>query len=154
MPDMTALAPFEADVDPRRVPLDVEIVVPVYNEAAQLEERFTALRTSSILASRSGRWSRSWTTPAPTIPAGGPSARRPARGRGGPAPRGRAAGYALRAAWSTSDAPVVAYMDVDLSTVLKALLPLVAPLVSGHSDVAIGTRLAAGRTSSEVRSGS
>jgi putative flippase GtrA len=35
-------------------------------------------------------------------------------------------------------------MDVDLSTDLDALLPLVAPLVSGHSDVAIGTRLAAG----------
>ena len=37
-------------------------------------------------------------------------------------------------------------MDVDLSTDLDALLPLVAPLVSGHSDVAIGTRLAAGAT--------
>jgi hypothetical protein len=34
-------------------------------------------------------------------------------------------------------------MDVDLSTDLNALLPLVAPLISGHSDVAIGTRLAA-----------
>src|SRR5437588_301084 len=34
--------------------------------------------------------------------------------------------------------------DVDLSTDLNALLPLVAPLVSGHSDVAIGSRLAAG----------
>jgi hypothetical protein len=44
MRDMTALAPFEADVDPRRVPLDVEIVIPVYNEAAQLAERITALR--------------------------------------------------------------------------------------------------------------
>lgn len=53
-------------------------------------------------------------------------------------------GRALRAAWSASDADVVAYMDVDLSTDLSALLPLVAPLVSGHSDVAIGTRLASG----------
>jgi hypothetical protein len=35
-------------------------------------------------------------------------------------------------------------MDVDLSTDLAALLPLVAPLVSGHSDVAIGSRLAPG----------
>ena len=35
-------------------------------------------------------------------------------------------------------------MDVDLSTDLRALLPLVAPLLSGHSDLAIGTRLAAG----------
>ena len=53
-------------------------------------------------------------------------------------------GRALRAVWSVSKAPVVAYMDVDLSTDLDALLPLVAPLVTGHSDVAIGTRLAPG----------
>ena len=50
-------------------------------------------------------------------------------------------GRALRAVWSTSDATVLAYMDVDLSTDLAALLPLIAPLVSGHSDLAIGTRL-------------
>ena len=53
-------------------------------------------------------------------------------------------GRALRAAWSASDAQVVCYMDVDLSTDLRGLLPLVAPLLSGHSDVAIGTRLAHG----------
>ena len=53
-------------------------------------------------------------------------------------------GRALRAAWSGSPAPVLAYTDVDLSTGLTALLPLVAPLISGHSDLAIGTRLAAG----------
>src|SRR4051794_36306788 len=53
-------------------------------------------------------------------------------------------GRALRAAWSASDARVVGYMDVDLSTDLRARLPLVAPLLSGHSDVAIGTRLAHG----------
>src|SRR3954452_12763226 len=53
-------------------------------------------------------------------------------------------GRALRAAWMASPAHVVAYMDVDLSTDLRALLPLVAPLVSGHSDLAIGTRLATG----------
>jgi glycosyltransferase involved in cell wall biosynthesis len=53
-------------------------------------------------------------------------------------------GRALHAIWSASDAEVLAYMDVDLSTDLNALLPLVAPLLSGHSDVAIGTRLARG----------
>jgi glycosyltransferase involved in cell wall biosynthesis len=58
----------------------------------------------------------------------------PAKGRG----------RALRAAWSTTDAEVACYMDVDLSTDLRALLPLVAPLVSGHSELAIGTRLAPG----------
>lgn len=58
-------------------------------------------------------------------------------------------GRALRAAWSASDARVLAYCDVDLSTDLAALLPLVAPLISGHSDLAIGTRL--GRGSRVVR---
>jgi putative flippase GtrA len=58
-------------------------------------------------------------------------------------------GRALRTVWARSDAPVLAYMDVDLSTDLNALLPLVAPLVSGHSDLAIGTRLA--RSSRVVR---
>ncbi|MGO8895475.1 MAG: glycosyltransferase [Streptosporangiaceae bacterium] len=53
-------------------------------------------------------------------------------------------GRALRAIWSESEAKVLAYMDVDLSTDLNALLPLVAPLLSGHSDLAIGTRLARG----------
>ncbi|HYZ30394.1 MAG TPA: bifunctional glycosyltransferase family 2/GtrA family protein [Thermoleophilaceae bacterium] len=53
-------------------------------------------------------------------------------------------GRALRTAWLGSSARVVAYMDVDLSTDLRALLPLVAPLISGHSDVAIGSRLARG----------
>ena len=50
-------------------------------------------------------------------------------------------GRALKKAWSTSDAEVLVYMDVDLSTDLNALLPLVAPLLSGHSDLAIGSRL-------------
>ncbi|GHH69822.1 glycosyl transferase [Streptomyces sulfonofaciens] len=58
-------------------------------------------------------------------------------------------GRALRTAWSASEAPVLAYMDVDLSTDLNALLPLVAPLLSGHSDLAIGSRLA--RSSRVVR---
>jgi glycosyltransferase involved in cell wall biosynthesis len=53
-------------------------------------------------------------------------------------------GRALRAAWSHSDATVVAYTDVDLSTDLRALVPMVAALVSGLSDVAIGSRLSPG----------
>ncbi|MCW2556605.1 MAG: glycosyl transferase, family 2, partial [Mycobacterium sp.] len=48
-------------------------------------------------------------------------------------------GRALHQVWSESDAAVLAYMDVDLSTDLAALAPLVAPLISGHSDLAIGT---------------
>jgi len=53
-------------------------------------------------------------------------------------------GLALRETWRASTATVVVYMDVDLSTGLDALLPLVAPLVNGHSDISIGSRLAPG----------
>ena len=53
-------------------------------------------------------------------------------------------GRALHFVWAASDAPVLAYMDVDLSTDLAALAPLTAPLISGHSDVAIGSRLTRG----------
>ncbi|GAA2645162.1 bifunctional glycosyltransferase family 2/GtrA family protein [Nonomuraea recticatena] len=58
-------------------------------------------------------------------------------------------GRALRQVWAASEADVVSYMDVDLSTDLDAFLPLVAPLLSGHSDLAIGTRLV--RTANVVR---
>src|SRR3954451_15899461 len=58
-------------------------------------------------------------------------------------------GRALRSVWLASDSPVLVYMDVDLSTDLAALLPLVAPLISGHSDLAIGTLLS--RSSRVVR---
>ena len=58
-------------------------------------------------------------------------------------------GRALKAVWSASDAQILAYCDVDLSTDLNAVFPLIAPLISGHSDLAIGTRL--GRGSQVVR---
>ena len=145
MPAMPTLAPIEADVDPRRAPMDVEIVVPVYNEAAQLAERITALRTF-LDESFPFRALITIVDNASTDDTSAVADRLAATLQGVAAMhltrKGR--GYALRAAWSSSDAPVVAYMDVDLSTSLPALLPLVAPLLSGHRDVAIGTRLAPG----------
>lgn len=142
---MTALAPYPAGVDSRRTRVDVEIVVPVFNEAAQLEERIRALRayldesfpfqalvTIADNASTDDTWLRARSLAASLD--GVAALHLPRKGRG----------YALRAAWSSSEAPVVAYMDVDLSTSLEALLPLVAPLLSGHRDVAIGSRLARG----------
>ena len=142
---MTALAPFEADVDPRRVPLDVEIVVPVYNEAAQLAERITALRSFLDHRSPSALSLPSPTTAARTTPTRWrtPWPRPCAAWRPFTCPA-RAAAARSSAVWSTSDAPVLAYMDVDLSTDLAALLPLVAPLLLGHSDLAIGSRLTRG----------
>ena len=53
-------------------------------------------------------------------------------------------GRALKRAWLDSPAQVCAYMDVDLSTGLSALEPLIAPLMSGHAQLSIGTRLGRG----------
>jgi len=124
---------------------DVDIVVPVYNEVAQLESSVRALYefvnrefpltariTIADNASTDGTWDKA--VALANALSGVRAIHLDERGRG----------RALRAAWSASDAAVVAYLDVDLSTGLDALLPLVAPLVSGHSDIAIGTRLAPG----------
>jgi glycosyltransferase involved in cell wall biosynthesis len=51
---------------------------------------------------------------------------------------------ALRAAWLRSRSEVVAYLDTDLSVDPAALVPLVAPLLAGECDLAVGTRLAPG----------
>jgi len=128
----------------------IDIVVPVYNEATDLERSVRALGTylSEALpysyrvtiadnASVDGTWliAQGLASTMPHVTA----VHLDQKGRG----------RALKQVWLNSDADVVAYMDVDLSTDLAAVLPLVAPLVSGHSDVAIGTRLA--RTSRVVR---
>ena len=124
---------------------DVDIVVPVFNEEADLARNVRRLHRYL-----SDEFPFSWrivvadnasTDATPEIGralAGGLAGveylRLDTKGRG----------HALRAAWARSDARVVCYMDVDLSTDLRALLPLVAPLLSGHSELAIGTRLAHG----------
>jgi len=124
---------------------DVEIVVPVYNEAEQLAPSITALRTyldttfpfaATVTVADNASTDDTWRIAselASTLE-GVEAIHLDQKGRG----------RALRAAWSRSTAAVVAYMDVDLATGLDALLPLVAPLLSGHSDVAIGTRLGPG----------
>jgi glycosyltransferase involved in cell wall biosynthesis len=53
-------------------------------------------------------------------------------------------GHALRVAWMRSDADVLAYMDVDLSTDLSALGELLTPLLERGGDIAIGARFAPG----------
>src|SRR5215510_1159637 len=123
----------------------VEIVIPVRNEDrdlipgvrrlhAYLGEKFPFATHITIAdnGSTDGTWAQALALAAELPSVRAVRLERP--GRGG----------ALRAIWSASDAGVVAYMDVDLSTGLNALLPLVAPLLSGHSDLAIGTRLARG----------
>ncbi|MXG91355.1 glycosyltransferase [Nocardioides flavescens] len=119
----------------------LDVVIPVYNEEVTLEA--SVLRVREHLATLP--WSARVTI-ADNASTDGTAvlARRlahthddvrvvhlPEKGRG----------RALKHVWSTSDAAVLVYMDVDLSTDLNALLPLVAPLISGHSDLAIGSRL-------------
>jgi len=50
-------------------------------------------------------------------------------------------GRALRKVWNESDADILSYMDVDLSTDLKAFPSLIEALVTGGFDLAIGSRL-------------
>jgi len=147
---MTATAPIyppltvEGTPDAQRV-TDVEIVVPVHNEQQDLEpsirrlhhyltERFP-LRWQVTIADNASQ-DQTWGIACrlATELDGVRAVHLAAKGRG----------LALRVAWLSSNASVVAYMDVDLSTDLDALLPLVAPLLSGHSDLAIGSRLARG----------
>src|SRR5580700_8263395 len=125
--------------------LQVDIVVPVRNEERDLAPSvrrlvsylregfpFTARVTIADNGSTDGTWAIADRLARDFDEVRAVRMDQPGRGR------------ALRAVWSQSDAEVLAYMDVDLSTDLNALLPLVAPLLSGHSDVAIGTRLARG----------
>jgi glycosyltransferase involved in cell wall biosynthesis len=124
----------------------VEIVIPVRNEQRELADQVTRLighlRTGFpyawlITIADNGSTDGTWSL-AQRLADGHPGRVRAVHldrpGRGG----------ALHAAWSASHADVVAYMDVDLSTDLKALVPLVAPLVLGQADLSIGSRLAPG----------
>ena len=127
-----------------RMPV-VDIAIPVYNEERDLEPNVRRLRAyldarfpfaARITIVDNASTDRTWDIArALALELPGVRAQRL---------REKGRGRAVRHAWLGSDAAVVAYMDIDLSTDLDALLPLIAPLVSGHSDVAIGSRLAPG----------
>jgi glycosyltransferase involved in cell wall biosynthesis len=133
-----------------RPPL-IDIVIPVYNEERDLEPGVRRLRAHldagfpfpAVITIADNASTDGTRVVGMRLAAELPSVRYLRLER-----RGR--GRALTAAWLRSQAGVVAYMDVDLSTGLGALLPLVEPLVNGQSDLAIGSRLAAG---SHVRRG-
>src|SRR3954452_16710746 len=123
----------------------VDVVVPVYNEERALP--FSVRRLHAFLAAELPFTWRIVIADNASTDGTLEVARRLAEELPGVEVRhlpAKGRGRALRAAWSASPAEVLCYMDVDLSTDLRALLPLVAPLLSGHSDLAIGTRLARG----------
>ena len=142
---MSSTATVDEPGPARLVPPVLEVVVPVYNEEVDLEPNVRRLRdyldrcfpvptvvTIADNASTDSTWPQ-----ALALAAGLPGVRAvhlDAKGRG----------RAVKRVWSESEAAVVAYMDVDLATGLDGLLPLVAPLLSGHAEVAIGSRLATG----------
>jgi putative flippase GtrA len=132
--------------DPGRIDAPVlDVVVPVYNEEIDLEP--CVRRLHAYLSTHFPYRFRITIADNASTDSTAAVAQRLARELPGVASvhlaeKGR--GRALKQVWINSDAAVLAYMDVDLSTDLGALLPLVAPLISGHSDLAIGSRLARG----------
>jgi putative flippase GtrA len=154
MQTLVAVTRVAADLVRRPVPVALatpaggpvlDIVIPVHNEQEQLADSVRRLHRflaeQFLFPTRITIADNASTDATPLIAAeladeldGVRVVRLEEKGRGG----------ALRQAWLTSDAPVLAYMDADLSTDLAAVAPLIAPLISGHSDVAIGTRLRRG----------
>lgn len=126
-------------------PVEVEIVLPVYNEERVLVAQVEKVRTfvdkhlpyrvqitiaDNASTDKTPQLAIELAQRLPDVV----SLRLEQKGRG----------RALRLAWSQSPAKVVVYMDIDLSTGLEALPALVTPLLAGYYDIAIGSRLAKG----------
>jgi glycosyltransferase involved in cell wall biosynthesis len=123
----------------------LDVVIPVYNEEAELEERTSTLVGYLTTNLTDFEWTVTVADNASTdrTPEIGKKlekkfasvryVRLPQKGRG----------RAVKYVWSQGKADVVAYMDVDLSSDLKNFPPLVRSLLRGY-DIAIGTRNAWG----------
>ena len=124
----------------------LDVVIPVYNEEVDLEPSISRLRAfleqecphqwqiviaDNASVDRTPEIAQELATRWPDQVA---HLRLPEKGRG----------RALRRAWLSSQADVACYMDVDLSTDLVHLMPLVEPLMTGEKQVAIGSRLLPG----------
>ena len=134
--------------DPTPEPADcaepplVEVAIPVYNEEMVLESSVRKLRSyldesfpfsASIVIVDNASVDSTWAIAARLSEEldGVTAIHLDEKGKG----------LAIRTAWTASRSPIVAYMDADLSTGLDGFLPLIAPLVSGHSQLSIGSRI-------------
>lgn len=124
----------------------LDVFIPVYNEERDLRPSITKLR-SFLLANCPYRWRIVVANNASTdhtldiakqlkaeFPGEVDYIHLDQKGRG----------RALRKAWLESNADVACYMDVDLSTNLSHLMPMVDPLFKGEYQIGIGSRLMAG----------
>ncbi|MDY4041479.1 MAG: dolichyl-phosphate beta-glucosyltransferase [Collinsella sp.] len=155
---MTPVNVFESGCGPDRAgaprEVDLDIVIPVYNEQAEIASSVLLLRDElgrlgdrglglswQIVIADNASTDRTWDLArdlARDHPATVRALRIPEKGRG----------RALKLAWGSSRARVRAYMDVDLSTDIAQIPDLVLPIFEGRADVAFGSRLLPG---SEVR---
>ncbi len=125
--------------------LSVDVVIPVYNEERTLEPSVTTLReflqnrcpynwriviADNASVDHTPEVAKRLSSLHPEVT----YLRLDQKGRG----------RALRRAWLDSEADIVSYMDVDLSTDLEALPLLIDGLVKEGYDVAIGSRLQQG----------
>lgn len=142
-PDMSSMSSVVTDIDaPLRMRPRVDVVIPVYNEEQVLEAKVRELHaflSSSmptswqIIIADNASTDDTWRVAS--------SLSRDLADTSALHLDRKGKGLAVKAAWGQSSADVLSYMDVDLSTNLNSILPLIAPILSGHSDLAIGTRL-------------
>ncbi len=122
-------------------PLRVDVVIPVYNEEKDLPHSIAILH-QFLQQHRGYDWriviaDNASQDKTPQVARELAAAytnvqymRLPHKGRG----------RALRQAWLASNADIVSYMDVDLSTDLSGLPPMIAALACGEAEIAIGSR--------------
>lgn len=131
------------------VPVEADIVLPVYNEERQLDAHVRILKdfldvhsmerkgfTWNIVIADNASTDGTWDI-AKRLVDDYPDRVRALR----IAQKGR--GHALKLTWGESLAKVVSYMDIDLSTDIKDIGFLIGSLLVGGADVSIGSRLLA-----------
>jgi glycosyltransferase involved in cell wall biosynthesis len=125
----------------------VDIVVPVYNEERALPQSIPTLQEFLEKADFPYDWrivigDNASTDETPRV------GRSLEDGSGGKVHYARierkGRGFALKQIWGASDADIVSYMDVDLSTGIGAFPDLIGAVADRGFDIAIGSRLAPG----------
>ena len=128
--------------EPERDQAAVSVVFPAYNEACKLEEavRQTKQAMSAVTSSYELIIAEDGSTDGSAELAGAIAANDPfVRHMHSDTRLGR--GKALNRAFKAARGDVIMFMDVDLSTDLSYLKPLISAIRDEHYDIAIGSRL-------------